>query len=256
MKRTSGTSLPETVVGLFLLTMGFLLVVQLYQAALGYTQQAEERSRAALVCQNVLDEQRALLANGAYNFHEDNFSNLNSIQAPGGGLYYDVNFEDVTVGTPCSAYSGYFPSYYRMEGSAKTLRVEVRNSANDVLCEASTLLVDRFRPAGSDFDILVSPASPSPLSQNGTVELTANATLNGQPLDDASFSWTLAPQTTGTGTLEVVPGSGSTTARFTHAINLAGAGLEHSPSGTNAVVVVRARYRGRVSELSVRIVLL
>jgi type II secretory pathway pseudopilin PulG len=222
-----GTTLIESVLALFLLTVASLLVVNLFQTALQRSRAGEQEHVARLIAERTLADIRGWSAEGNFRTISDlsTYHGL-SYKDPEHSLYQvDVSFTPETLDIYCSSLEAAFPGDERtMTESCAKAEVTVswasgmgsRNITLVTLVPESPRIIDR---------IVVSGAPPN-MTADEKIDLTAQAfDTKGAEIKDIQFAWWIEAQT---GIGRLTPSRQTNTAVFTNRARLR--------NGTTAVV--------------------
>ncbi|MCE7872824.1 hypothetical protein DYH09_20910 [bacterium CPR1] len=191
------TTLTETLMAIFLLLAGMLIVINLLHASLRHQARIEKRALSVQLAQLTLDRVRAWAwekTAGTCNFHSNwafyNGVTLTDPAYPGLTVQVDVSPGGRSLFSPASTleqtYSG-LPR--RMTRAVVPVRVRVSQSGSDSV----TLLTYVGEPPLELAPLTITGAAGA-LAQDASVTLQVSATdLAGNPVQGLSYFWSVEP---------------------------------------------------------------
>jgi hypothetical protein len=263
MRKSSGLSLAETVVGLFLLTFGILVSTRLLDAGLQHQASVERLARATTLAEKSMAQVRTWArtsvppnsVSSKYNFDETDWSSATLAKDPDySGFDVAVSVQDLTLFSPCSEFEEPFVSLgeaREMTSSAKAVKVIVTDTSNPRFnVELVSWVTDPTRHLDhvtmasvgggppTEFEPAVDIQNPV---ANSYVEFEAQGHYaDGSVVPDLMFDWYTVPLG-GNGT--VVPSRDGRRARFINGIQMKAGDPAISTAGA-AAFVVHGQYRG------------
>ncbi|MFN8608946.1 MAG: hypothetical protein U0931_15540 [Vulcanimicrobiota bacterium] len=246
-------SLVETVLALFLLTVGMLLLVQIFLFGLRYTRRAEKRALAATIAQKHLSQLRVWARQG---------HNFGSWTAPQVGQQPDSEFPGYQVKVTIAPHAIYSPATAleqvrsltprKMSNSAVLASVTAWEAGSpDQKAELWSLIGEPEKAFASD--ALVIQATQTAFSHGAQADFSVKALdSTGVEYPDVFFQWYVQPKG-GNGTVVSQSRDGKT-ARFQHAVF---PDLAAAPIFIDGKVdlVARAIIRGKEVESSLELTL-
>lgn len=268
-RRKRGFSLLEALFASFLLLTSVLLSVQLFDSSLKAEADNEQRSIAAVVAENGLEEMRA-------SARED-FSSLKSLydgkswrDSDNPNFTLTANVSEQILAAPCTELESQYPNPgaafpnprpREMGNSVWKIQLEVdwpRAGSSKVTVVEYLASLKKV----ADFSIAVSPTGPDKINEettgtftvprSGTLDFTAQAFADREEIKDIQFSWYVEPLN-GFGSVHRESRDG-TQCRYLNGyrtFNLFGVLYKFSPGKCD--LVVKAEYQGKVAVRKVRI---
>lgn len=247
----------ETVMALFLLLVGMLLIGNLFLSGLRYTARVEKRAIAAVVAERKMAGLRAWARTPAGNLYNyDDWSSVNGVtQADPQEANYQVKV-DVTPrqtfspNTPMEA--GYAAADQRkMPRSGQQVCVSVWELGDPTqIFRLWSIVGDPGRTPDPTDPLIITPSGtvPNPIHHGGTADFSVKAFDSGHnEVQDVFFSWYVVAHD-GNGSIQSQSRDGKT-ATFIHKITIQPPGSPAPPptiiyADGNADVLARAVYRG------------
>lgn len=266
MRRSAGLTLAETIIAIFILIAGFVVMSRLFHTALQYQASIDSQQIAVLLAERKLEEVRAWSKTTHVPLGTTPFTNWSG--CPGSsGPTPDPDFPAYSVSVTTTAQDIYSPcSLFELEyvtaGDRKCLASSTRRIQVDVTWKTRTYTLMSLvsAPSGQPATnaVLVTPNAAQSIAAGAQRAFSAQATaLNGQPLPDVCFLWYCA----GTGDGTVSQARNGKTVDLTNQIyDATPPPTGPQPTGVGAgpcTMVARARIFGReVSGVSGQIDLL
>ena len=203
-----GLTLAESVITIFILVTGFLLMTRLFHAALQYQSLVESRLLAVLIAERQVE----IIRNWSFQRHGPDgtvpfidWSGCPGVPGPAPVPEYPSFTMNVTTSArplpvPCSLFEGVYPPAERkiINESAREVLVNVtygsgRSHVLWTLVSMPTL--DPKPPAPFKADVNPSGAGSLSISPNGVITATVLARdAKNRPINDLMYLWTLRPE--------------------------------------------------------------
>lgn len=256
----------EALFASFLLLTSVLLSVQLFDSSLKAEAENEQRTVAAMVAENALEEIRAAATEDFEQLRADYQGRSWSLpEYPDFTIQSQVRAQ--TILAPCSELESQytdpnapFPKPRPREMTGSIWRVQLDITWSRAGSDAVTVVeyFSSLKPA-SNFTVRIEPAGPNTINglttgtfsvaRNRTLDFSATARADGQTLDDIQFSWYVEPLD-GFGSVYRVSRDG-TECRYRNYYRNANNAPRHAPGKCD--LVVRAVYQGSEAVRKVRI---
>jgi len=199
LKRRSGLNLTETIIAVFLISLGVLTVAALIQAGLVANRKAERAFLAAFLAEKHLERVRAY-ASTTPNFA--NWSSLDGVASPDPEFpeyTVQVDSELTTVFSPSTSLEARVPAADRRQLTQSYRKVRVRVSWDPADPKESVELYTLVgAPADRELASITLTAGgsvPDPLAQNATVPFSAvGRDASGEVIPDLFFDWSVNTQ--------------------------------------------------------------
>ncbi|MEW6278399.1 MAG: hypothetical protein AB1758_07260 [Candidatus Eremiobacterota bacterium] len=230
-----GVTLTETILSVFVLTAGMLLVVNLLHTSLRYQSQIEERALGARLARLTLARVRAWAwenSGGAFNFYGNwaPYAGTTSTDPayPGFTIRVDADPTGRALFSPCSTLEQTYASLpRRLTRAVVPVRVRVERPGSDPVILVSYV----GAPPVTLQPLTVTLAGgATPLAQDATVTLAVSASDgSGTSVDGLAYSWSVEP-------------TGTTPALGTLVVDTDGDGRPDMPRD-GSQIVFQHRYR-------------
>lgn len=238
--RRHGLNLTETIIAVFLISLGVLTVAALIQAGMVANRKAERAFLAAFLAEKHLEQVRARARSSA------NFGSLDAVAAPDPEYpEYTVSIDSelVPIFSPSTSLEARVPAADRRQLTQSYRKVRVRVAWDPADPQESVELYTLVgAPADRELASITLTASsiPNPVAQNGTVPFTAEGRdASGAVIPDLFFDWSVNTQSS-VGSFSSVDRDGSD-ATFKHWYRQDQSGADvHGPAGQCQVNVTGA----------------
>ncbi len=256
LRTRRGLTLAETIIAIFILIAGFVVMSRLFHAALRYQATIDSQQIAVLLAESKMEEIRAWSRSLHAPRGTQAFTNWNG--CPGSsGATPDANYPDYTVSvtttaqelySPCSLFEQEFtnPAQRKcLESSARKVQIDVAWK-DRVFSLVSLVAAPPGEPAAAANALRVSPSAPVSLAAAQQQHFTAQAfDSNGNPLPDVTFLWYVAGVGDGTVAQTREGGASDLLNQIFDATPPPAGPLATGVGPGPCVMVARARYRGK-----------
>lgn len=257
-------ALLETIIAIFLLTAGFIVIAALYHTALRHSRVVEEKHIAVLVAERKLEEIRSWSRRTHGTGGTDRFADDASWATYDGVTTTDTDYPNYSITVAATRHQLFAPSsqFESVRFSAQddetlvdpptaadpiksfdgsTRRVEVTVSWGPSVTQRMTLVslvgdpVRRILPDPSSMNLVMLPALTD-MAPGSTRDFQVTLSdTTGQPVEDASFTWYIEADGTANGTLDYDPAN-SGTATFKNEV-------QYDPTDSTSVVTAPGKVR-------------
>lgn len=209
MKPERGLSLAESVITIFILVTGFLLMVRLFHAALQYQSLVESRLLAVLIAERHVEKIRnwSLQTHGPSGTRQFvDWTGCPGVGPPSPvpdhpGFAMNVTTSARPLQDPCSLFESVYPAGERkvINESARQVLVNVTygSGRSHVLWTLVAMPTLDPKPPGPPYAAEVTPGGSGSLAipQDGIIQASVLAKDDkNRPLNDLMFLWTLRPE--------------------------------------------------------------